>query len=145
MWLQSTSLLAVVAGYSLLFLVGGSIRRDARLRQHQRLADALIAELRVEPVTDAKLSLPGVQLFALDSGVPFSPRLEAGADQSSWLVSRQWFSEADRYPLVEVRQNVSVDLQQDRIDQLLLVAKLIHHLLIVIKPPSPFTNEKWTK
>ena len=29
LWLQSTSLLAVVAGYSLLFLVGGSIRSDA--------------------------------------------------------------------------------------------------------------------
>ena len=111
-----------MAGYSLLFLVGGMIRRDARLREHQRLADALIAELRVEPAMDAKLSLPGVQLFALDSGVPFSPRLEAGADQSSWLVSRQWFSEADRFPLVEVRQNVTADLQQDRIDQLLLVA-----------------------
>ena len=122
MWLQSTSLLAVVAGYSLLFLVGGSIRRDARLREHQRLADALIAELRVEPATKAKLSLPGVQLFALNSGVPFSPRLEAGRDQSSWLVSRQWFSEVDRYPLVEVRQNVTADLQQDRIDQLLLAA-----------------------
>jgi signal transduction histidine kinase len=82
----------------------------------------LIAELRVKPATKAKLSLPGVQLFALDSGVPFSPRLEAGGDQSSWLVSRQWFSEADRFPLVEVRQNVTADLQQDRIDQLLLVA-----------------------
>ena len=112
----------MVAGYSLLFLVGGTIRRDARFREHQRLAAALIAELRVEPATKAKLSLPGVQLFALDSGVPFSPRLEADGDQSSWLVSRQWFSEVDRFPLVEVRQNVTADLQQDRIDQLLLVA-----------------------
>ncbi|MDB4638837.1 sensor histidine kinase, partial [bacterium] len=120
--MQSTSLLAVVAGYSLLFLLSGSIRRDARLREHQRLADALIAELRVEPSPAEKLSLPGVQLFALNSGVPFPPRLEAGGDQSSWLVSRQWFSEADRYPLVEVRQNVTSDLQQERIDQLLLVA-----------------------
>ena len=98
------------------------MRRDARLREHQRLADALVAELRVESPPAEKLSLPGVQLFALNSGVPFPPRLEAGGDQSSWLVSRQWFSEADRYPLVEVRQNVTSDLQQERIDQLLLVA-----------------------
>ena len=98
------------------------MRRDARLREHQRLADALVAELRVESPPAEKLSLPGFQLFALNSGVPFSPRLEAGGDQSSWLVSRQWFSEADRYPLVEVRQNVTSDLQQERIDQLLLVA-----------------------
>ena len=90
MWLQSTSLLAVVAGYSLLFLVSGSIRRDARLREHQRMADALIAELRVEPSPAEKLSLPGVQLFALNSGVPFPPRLEAGGDQRSWWVSRRW-------------------------------------------------------
>ncbi|MDC0310199.1 HAMP domain-containing histidine kinase [bacterium] len=121
-WLQSTSLLAVVAGYSLLFLVGGSIRRDARLRDHQRLADALIAELRVEPATEAKLSLPGVQLFLLNAGVPFSPRFEAGADQNAWLVSRQWSSGVGRYPLVEVRQNLTGQLQQDRTDQLLLIA-----------------------
>jgi signal transduction histidine kinase len=121
-WLQSTSLLAVVAGYSLLFLVGGSIRRDARLREHQRLADALIAELRVEPATEAKLSLPGVQLFLLNAGVPFSPRFEAGADQNAWLVSRQWSSGVGRYPLVEVRQNLTGQLQQDRTDQLLLIA-----------------------
>lgn len=122
MWLQSTSLLAVVAGYSLLFLVGGSIRREARLREHQRLADALIAELRVDPPTNAKLSWPGIHLFALNSGEPFSPRLEAGADQNAWLVSRQWASGVGRYPLVEVRQNVSADLQQERTDQLLLIA-----------------------
>ena len=112
----------MVAGYSLLLLVGSSIRRDARLREHQRLADALVAELRFEPSPAEKLSFPGFQLFALNSGLPFPPRLEAGSDQSSWLVSRQRFSEADRYPLVEVRQNVTADLQQDRIDQLLLVA-----------------------
>ena len=122
MWLQSTSLLAVVAGYSLLLLVGTSIRRDARLREHQRMADVLVAELRGGPVQEKALAVPGVQLFVLNSGVPFPTRLEAGGDQSSWLVSRQWFSEADRYPLVEVRQNVTADLQQDRIDQLLLVA-----------------------
>jgi len=121
-WLQSTSLLAVVAGYSLLFLVGGSIRRDARLREHQRLVDVLISELRLQPVTEAKLSLPGVQLSVLNSGVPFSPRLEAGVDQSAWLVSRQWFSGVGQYPLVEVRQNMTAQLQQDRTDQLLLVA-----------------------
>ena len=112
----------MVAGYSLLLLVGSSIRRDERLREHQRLADALVAELRFEPSPAEKLSFPGFQLFALNSGLPFPPRLEAGSDQSSWLVSRQRFSEADRYPLVEVRQNVTADLQQDRIDQLLLVA-----------------------
>ena len=111
MWLQSTSLLAVVAGYSLLLLVGSSIRRDARLREHQRLADALVAELRFEPSPAEKLSLPGFRLFALNSGVPFPPRLEAAGDQSSWLVSRQWFSEVDRFPLVEIRQNVTADLQ----------------------------------
>ena len=112
----------MVAGYSLLFLVGGSIRRDARFREHQRLVDALIAELRIEPATEAKLSLPGVQLFALVSGVSFTPRLEAGGDQTVWLVSRQWSSDVGRYPLVEVRQNVTAQLHQDRNDQLLLVA-----------------------
>ena len=120
--MQSTSLLAVVAGYSLLFLVGGSIRRDARLREHQRLADVLVAELRDAPQRERVLALPGVQLFTLNFGAPFPPRLEAGADQNVWLVSRLWPSGVGRYPLIEVRQNVTAQLQQDRTDQLLLVA-----------------------
>ena len=73
----------MVAGYSLLFLVGGSIRRDARLREHQRLADVLISELRLQPATDEKLSWPGIQLFLLNASVPFSPRFEAGAEVTS--------------------------------------------------------------
>jgi signal transduction histidine kinase len=120
--LQSTSLLAVVAGYSLLFLVGGSIRRDARLREHQRLADVLVVELRDGPQREKVLALPGVQLFTLNFGAPFPPRLEAGVDQNVWLVSRLWPSGVGRYPLIEVRQNVTAQLQQDRTDQLLLVA-----------------------
>ena len=112
----------MVAGYSLLFLVGGSIRRDARLREHQRLADVLVAELRDGPQRERVLALPGVQLFALNFGAPFPPRLEAGADQNVWLVSRLWPSGVGRYPLIEVRQNVTAQLQQDRTDQLLLVA-----------------------
>ena len=38
------------------------------------------------------------------------------------MVSRQWLNSPGRYPLVEVRQNITEQWRQDRTDQLLLVA-----------------------
>ena len=40
-WLQSTSLLAVVAGYSALFVFGSSLAEAERLERHQRLVEQI--------------------------------------------------------------------------------------------------------
>ena len=47
MWLQSTSLLAVVAGYSLLFVVSSNLRQERRLQAYQQQANALIEQQRL--------------------------------------------------------------------------------------------------
>ena len=63
-----------------------------------------------------------MQLLVVPYGQPSSPRLLTTAEGSSWLVSRHWLDQPAESPLVEVRQNVTAQLLQDRTDQLLLVA-----------------------
>ena len=58
----------------------------------------------------------------MDSGTESPPQLQMEADGSAWMVSRQWLNSPGRYPLVEVRQNITQQWRQDRTDQLLLVA-----------------------
>ena len=121
-WLQSTSLLAVVAGYSLLFVVSSNLRQERRLQAHQQQADALIEQQRLISSTEPELSGLGLQLTLLDSGTESAPQLQLDADGSAWMVSRQWLNRPGRSPLVEVRQNITEQWRQDRTDQLLLVA-----------------------
>ena len=61
-------------------------------------------------------------LTLIDSGTESPPQLQMKADCSAWMVSRQWLNISGRYPLVEVRQNITQQWRQDRTDQLLLVA-----------------------
>ena len=122
MWLLSTSLLAVLAGYGVLFLVGSHVRRQERFSTHQRLVDVLLLDVRDSSPQVLNRSSPGLQLLVLPSGQPSSPRLQTTAEGSSWLVSRHWLDQPFESPLVEVRQNVTAQRLQDRTDQLLLVA-----------------------
>ena len=122
MWLQSTSLLAVVAGYSLLFVVSSNLRQERRLQAYQQQANALIEQQRLISSTEPELSGLDLQLTLLDSGTESAPQLQLDADGSAWMVSRQWLNRPGRSPLVEVRQNITQQWRQDRTDQLLLVA-----------------------
>ena len=122
LWLLSTSLLAVLAGYGVLFLVGSHVRRQERFSEHQRIVDVLLLDVRDSSPQVLNRSSPGLQLVVVPSGQPSSPRLQTTAEGSSWLVSRHWVGLPSGSPLVEVRQNVTAQRQQDRTDQLLLVA-----------------------
>ena len=74
MWLQSTSLLAVVAGYSLLFVVSSNLRQERRLQAHQQQANALIEQQRLISPSGLERSNLGFQLTLLDSGTESPPR-----------------------------------------------------------------------
>ena len=63
-WLQSTSLLAVVAGYSLLLLIGSAFRQVDRQRDHQQV-DALSEQLRRVPPQPIEQAL-GVEVSLLE-------------------------------------------------------------------------------
>ncbi len=124
LWLQSTSLLAVLAGYSLLLLLNQGVAGLQRRLAHEQLVSALVAELQRRASTsqelDALLSrslLPGLQLRLL-RGVPpakAAPALEQRLDEG-WLTSAQPLQLGDgpTYTLL-VEQNVSASVQQERL------------------------------
>ena len=131
-WLQSTSLLAVVAGYTALFAFGSSLANAERLERHQRLVNQIRNGL-----STGELSLPLPQGFGVQVAlVPadsrdVSPTLQI-VDGSYWLTSRSALpSLAASTALMEVRQNITASIQSQRRDQLLLIAAAGMSLLLV--------------
>ena len=131
-WLQSTSLLAVVAGYTALFAFGSFLANVERLERHQRLVDQIRNGL-----STGELSLPLPQGFGVQVAlVPadsrdVSPTLRL-VDGSYWLTSRSALpSLAASNALMEVRQNITASIQSQRRDQLLLIAAAGMSLLLV--------------
>jgi len=116
-WLQSTSLLAVVAGYIALLAFGSSMAEAERLQRHQRLAGQIQAGLRGGTLI---LPLPpgfDVEADLLpDGAVEPEPVLRPIAD-SSWLVSRRsLLLPSGAGAVLEVRQNITASLQSQRRD-----------------------------
>ena len=131
-WLQSTSLLAVVAGYTALFAFGLSLAEAERLKRHQRLVEQIRNGL-----STGELSLPLPQGFGVQAAlVPgvlrdASPTLRL-IGGSYWLTSRSTLpSLAASNALLEVRQNITASIQSQRRDQLLLIAAAGMSLLLV--------------
>jgi signal transduction histidine kinase len=131
-WLQSTSLLAVVAGYTALFAFGSALANAERSERHQRLVNQIRNGL-----STGELSLPLPQGFGVQAAlVPgesrdASPTLSL-IDGSYWLISRSTLpSPAASNALLEVRQNITASIQSHRRDQLLLIAAAGMSLLLV--------------
>ena len=131
-WLQSTSLLAVVAGYTALFAFGSFLADAERSERHQRL----VHQIRSGLITGA-MSLPLPQGFGVQAAlVPgearnASPTLRL-IDGSYWLTSRSALSSPGASNvLLEVRQNITASVQSQRRDQLLLIAAAGMSLLLV--------------
>ena len=131
-WLQSTSLLAVVAGYTALFAFGSFLANAERLERHQRLVDQIRNGL-----STGELSLPLPQGFGVQVAfVPADSRDESPTlrlvDGSYWLTSLTPVpSLAASNALLEVRQNITASIQSHRRDQLLLIAAAGMSLLLV--------------
>jgi two-component system, OmpR family, sensor kinase len=126
LWLQSTSLLAVLAGYSLLLLFNHQLAGLQRQAAHRQLVEQLATELsgrarsreQLQPLLDAAL-LPGLRLQLLQ---PWGPAPQSRAAGQAWLVSRLPLALADgsRATLL-VEQNVTASVQQERLGFWLLV------------------------
>ena len=131
-WLQSTSLLAVVAGHTALFAFGSALADAERSERHHRLVE----EIRIGLNTGA-LSLPLSQGFGVQATlVPGESRDAAPTlrlvDGSYWLTSRTPLPTLASSPaLLEVRQNITASIQSQRRDQLLLIAAAGMSLLLV--------------
>jgi two-component system, OmpR family, sensor kinase len=134
LWLQSTSLLAVLAGYSLLLLFNQQLAGLHPNAAHRKLAEQLAAELssraserrQLQPLLEAAL-LPGWRLQLLQpwgsraSGPMAMPALESRGGQE-WLLSQVplALSDGSRAQLL-VEQNVTSSVQQERLAFWLLV------------------------
>jgi len=83
LWLQSTTILAVLAGYTVLVVLTLSLNRIERRQAHQQLIDristALIQRVRTAdqftPVVSEML-MPGLEVQLLPTGSEFEPRLQ---------------------------------------------------------------------
>jgi hypothetical protein len=73
LWLQSTSLLAVLAGYTLLLVLNQALAGLQRVRSHQDLVSQLSA--RVSP--DHSRPLPGLAVETLPGYSQLAPQLRA--------------------------------------------------------------------
>ena len=162
LWLQSTSLLAVLAGYGLLLLFNQQLAGLQRTAAHRQLTDQLVAELtsrtressQLQPLLDTAL-LPRLRLQLLRSAsqVAVSPDLDRRGGQE-WLVSQVQLVLVDgsRAQLL-VEQNVTSSVQQERLAfWLLVVAAGVSSLFTsgllrlvlqrgLVQPLQEFTNQ----
>ncbi|WP_413403715.1 MULTISPECIES: sensor histidine kinase [unclassified Synechococcus] len=122
-WLQSTALLTVVAGYALLLLLSSVFADLQRRERHQRLVQSLAPQVHTGRLDSMPLSSFGLKVTLLRSGPTEKPRLQTDASGERWLVSisrlplsdgeQRWF---------QLRQNVTQSLERQRMTHLLLIA-----------------------
>ncbi|MCP9806433.1 HAMP domain-containing histidine kinase [Cyanobium sp. T1B-Tous] len=124
LWLQSTSLLAVLAGYSLLLLLNQGVAGLQRRLAHEQLVGELVGELQsraangeqLEPLLSQAL-LPSLRLRVLRGASPRAnpPKLQR-RDGEGWLTSVQplQLDDGSSFTLM-VEQNVTASLQQERL------------------------------
>ena len=122
-WLQSSSLLAVVAGYSLLFAVSRGFLEAERLDRHQQLVVVL-----ADGLGDGRVSLPlppglGVEAQWIQTRLVDPPQTIRAADGRVWLISRTPLDAlSQQASVLEVRQDITDSVARSQRDLLLLIA-----------------------
>ncbi|MFM1900383.1 MAG: hypothetical protein RLZZ216_959 [Cyanobacteriota bacterium] len=122
-WLQSSSLLAVVAGYSLLFAVSRGFVEAGRLDRHQQLVASLSEGLR-----DGRVTLPlppglGVEAQWIQTRPVDPAQTIRSADGRVWLISRTPLdAPSQQASVLEVRQDITTSVARSQRDLLLLIA-----------------------
>ncbi len=102
-----------------------------RRHHHQKLRSSV--ERRLEERSDLILPIDNTQLhISLGSrGPELPPELQLLADGQQWLVSRRRLSESrNQWLWLEVRQNVTSSLRQERFSQLMLIAAACISILL---------------
>lgn len=126
-WLQSSALVAVLAGYGLLLSAGSLLSLIDRRQAHQQLVRAIEQDFS-GPITPAPSQLATLQRLGvevrLEPAQPSQPpRLSRHRDGSTWLSSRSGLRRAGLPPAsLLVRQNVTTSIERERKLLLLLLA-----------------------
>ena len=113
----------MIAGYGVLLLVNQALADLRRLEQHQSIVQALKNRAVSGSLDAAGLGSLGLDTSLSARGSALGPRLQRGAYGQQWLVSRsQLLLPSGEIRWLELRQNVTDSLEQQRMSQLLLIA-----------------------
>ena len=130
LWLQSTSLLAVLAGYSLLLLANQRLAGTERTAAHRQTVQQLSSELERRAASSAQLPsllasslLPDLRLSLMPAGVAPSDAQPQQRGDQAWLVSQLplQFADGSRSGLL-VEQDVSASVRRETFNFWLLLA-----------------------
>ncbi len=128
LWLQSASLLAVLAGYIPLLLINRTLADTQRRHAHEQLIATVQRHLPDLGLLPPRLSTAGLQVLGLDALLtplqpPQPPHLQRDASGRQWLTSISTTAVAPNTPLsLHLRQDVTESVQQEQIGQWLLIA-----------------------
>ena len=130
LWLQSTTLLAVIAGYTLLLGVNRSLNQAQRLEDHRQLVEAL--RTSASALNQAQQADTAFGLVAdLEPAGEEQPPLPLKQGGRTWLQSRTLFQTAgDVERTLVLRQDITESLQRQQQFQLLLIASAGSSLLL---------------
>ncbi|QNI49231.1 two-component sensor histidine kinase domain protein [Synechococcus sp. A15-60] len=116
-------MLTVIAGYTLLLGLNGALSDLQRRQQHRDLVQVLVQQASAGQPVPEPFEGVGLEVSLLAQGADQQPRIQPASSGEQWLVSRravQLPSGEQRW--LELRQNVTASLEQERTTQLLLVA-----------------------
>lgn len=127
MWLQSSSLLAVLAGYMLLLAAGAALSGLERQQAHRQLVQLMAAKLVASTSATSPVVLEPYRLLGLSASLaPPAAPIEAHVLQQgpqTWLESRTPVQIAGpKLATLIVRQNVTASIQREHTLMLLLLA-----------------------
>ena len=127
LWLQSSTLIAVLAGYGLLLAAGAVLMELERRQGHSALVDTLASSLETGSAAEGELALAryrplGIAAW-LEPPQPAQPMQRLGSGDQRWLQSSTPLKLANGQAFsMVVRQNVSQSLERERRLLLLLLA-----------------------
>ena len=123
LWLQSTILLAVIAGYCLLFAVQSSFAQRERRLLHRQLVTALIESASLSAPVELSPLDRGLEVRQLAAGEATDPIESVDAKGEVWIESHTPLVVArPNAPLLFVRQNITALRRSERQVQMLLIA-----------------------
>ena len=113
----------MIAGYVLLLGVNATLGDLQRRQQHLKLAASLRQEASAGVLAASTLRSLGLEARVLPEGEELRPSLRKGPSGQQWLVSRSTLELANgERRFLELRQDVSLALEQQHLAQMLLVA-----------------------
>ena len=121
--LQSAALLALTSGYALLFVINAGLGDAQRRDNHKRFATSLVQQLSSASPPALPFQNETLLIRLHSAGPELLTEQQSLGEREQWLVSRRRISTVQGdWRWLELRQNITHSLAQERLSQLLLFA-----------------------